>query len=381
MGFGEAIRTGFAKYFICSGRASRSEFWNYILFLSVALVPIQWAMQVAVTAAITLSSYEPKLVTTAAGVLLVSPSFSAMVRRLHDTGRSGFWALPFYAILVWRPDPDVSPAWFPSDWYLWMPLAAIALLLTVLIFLLLPSNEGDNKYGPNPLSAGKETKLEPSSRAMPSPTNLSTDAQISSQALPSTSSNKQQSPPVPEPDTPDYPNARIAIEYMGEVGDAWARITTLPDLYRNQFLQALEADPKKDQASLLILTKELHSSYEKVLNPYDDDNANEALAKAREISEDAENEFRKVYAVVGEGANADDILKKIMQKISQTDEVRAQHALANQGVEGRGQMPPSDMDTSYIGNTSSPTSKLRLWLAAILMAAVAAFAAFMDTQN
>lgn len=73
MDFVTAIKTCFSKYADFNGRARRSEFWFfYLLTFVVGWIPyIGWLASVA----------------------LIIPSFSVGARRLHDTGRSGWWQL------------------------------------------------------------------------------------------------------------------------------------------------------------------------------------------------------------------------------------------------------------------------------------------------
>lgn len=78
MTFQESIKVCFAKYADFSGRASRSEYWWFILFIILAGL------------AISLISQELSGLFTL-GTLL--PSIAAAARRLHDTNRSGWWQL------------------------------------------------------------------------------------------------------------------------------------------------------------------------------------------------------------------------------------------------------------------------------------------------
>ena len=116
-----------------------------------------------------------------------------------------------------------------------------------------------------------------------------------------------------------YPSAFIAIEYRSEVADAWSQMQKLPELYRDQFLVALDSDPKQDQDSLTKLVNRLFGSHEKVLNPYEDGAANEALAEAREISADAEAEFKRVYDMLGGKLSPEDILQQVHNKYWKPD--------------------------------------------------------------
>jgi len=81
MSFGKAIATCFSKYVVWKGRASRAEYWWFMLFTSL----VGWA-------AMTVSSVteQPTLYFLYSAVVFL-PSTSVMVRRLHDTNRSGWW--------------------------------------------------------------------------------------------------------------------------------------------------------------------------------------------------------------------------------------------------------------------------------------------------
>ena len=99
----QAIGACFKNYANFSGRARRSEYWwfcllNIILFI-IPIVNIIWAL------------------------IVFLPTIAACVRRLHDTGRSGWWFLLNF-----------------------VPIANIVLL----VFLLCDSQPGANQYGENP---------------------------------------------------------------------------------------------------------------------------------------------------------------------------------------------------------------------------------------
>jgi uncharacterized membrane protein YhaH (DUF805 family) len=85
MNFGQSIGTCLRKTFHYAGRASRSEFWWFMLFnLIVSLAASQ------------LDSGLSLLVT----VLLLLPCSSVSWRRLHDIGRSGWWLLIGFIPLI-----------------------------------------------------------------------------------------------------------------------------------------------------------------------------------------------------------------------------------------------------------------------------------------
>lgn len=78
MTFQESIKVCFGKYADFSGRASRSEYWWFMLFL--------------VLASLAISMISPILSGLfSIGTLL--PALAAATRRLHDTNRSGWWQL------------------------------------------------------------------------------------------------------------------------------------------------------------------------------------------------------------------------------------------------------------------------------------------------
>ena len=113
MSFIESIKTVLSKYAVFNGRARRSEYWWYVLaygivytVLYVALVAPGLAEYSAATseylmagdAAAPMPAMPGSLTTgyiilSIAGLALLLPTLGVTVRRLHDTGKSGFWVL------------------------------------------------------------------------------------------------------------------------------------------------------------------------------------------------------------------------------------------------------------------------------------------------
>ena len=97
IGFGEAVRRGFAKYARFDGRASRSEFWWWRLAIALYyLSGLAVVLAVAATREAGVESSPPApavafLLLWMLGLLaLVVPSLALFVRRLHDAELSGW---------------------------------------------------------------------------------------------------------------------------------------------------------------------------------------------------------------------------------------------------------------------------------------------------
>ncbi len=87
MTFQESIKTCFNKYADFNGRATRSEFWWFVLFL--VLVSLGLSVISAILSALF-------------SLAILLPSITVSTRRLHDTGRSGWWQLiGFVPIIGW----------------------------------------------------------------------------------------------------------------------------------------------------------------------------------------------------------------------------------------------------------------------------------------
>ena len=87
MNFTQAVSSAFSKYAVFSGRARRSEYWYFFLFnllVSIVMAIIDRAI----------GSSVPGLLVSLA---LLLPGLAVLVRRLHDTSRTGWW---FFIVLV-----------------------------------------------------------------------------------------------------------------------------------------------------------------------------------------------------------------------------------------------------------------------------------------
>jgi uncharacterized membrane protein YhaH (DUF805 family) len=93
MSFGDAISSVLRNYATFSGRAPRSEYWYWALFILIVSV-IAMAIDLMVFSA---SGYNPVGTVVSLGLLL--PNISVAVRRLHDIDRTGWWFLIAFTII------------------------------------------------------------------------------------------------------------------------------------------------------------------------------------------------------------------------------------------------------------------------------------------
>ncbi|MFE2015519.1 DUF805 domain-containing protein [Streptomyces sp. NPDC059491] len=103
------------KYAVFNGRARRQEFWMFTLFNAIAAI-------IVAVVDMAIGSYPILYAIYVLAVLL--PALGVTVRRLHDTGRSGWW------ILI-----DLVPL-----------VGAIILI----VFLATEGESQQNGHGPNP---------------------------------------------------------------------------------------------------------------------------------------------------------------------------------------------------------------------------------------
>ena len=122
MTFTQSVKTCLTKYVVFSGRASRSEFWWFVLFSyagSLLLAFIETIINSSATG-------EVAILTTAFALATFLPSISVAVRRLHDRGRSGWW-------------------W----WIILIPMIGI---IVYLFWVITKGDEGPNQYGDDPVN-------------------------------------------------------------------------------------------------------------------------------------------------------------------------------------------------------------------------------------
>ena len=107
------------RYVEFTGRASRTEFWMFVLISVIVSIVLSiiggFAGDTARSALSSLYS-----------LAVLVPSLALGARRLHDTNRSGWWQL--------------------------VGLIPVVGWIVLIVFYVMPSDPGDNQYGPPPPS-------------------------------------------------------------------------------------------------------------------------------------------------------------------------------------------------------------------------------------
>ncbi len=138
-----ALESVFFKYFTLRGRASRAEYWWFVLFYTLALIAAIFMDVLQFTSA-DQSSLNPFSYTSVwFSLLTVIPMFTVTIRRLHDSGRSGLW---YFLFLV----PVVGG-------------------IIMIVLMVAPSEQDDNIYGPPPLAQLRATRPSGSGTARRDP--------------------------------------------------------------------------------------------------------------------------------------------------------------------------------------------------------------------
>jgi len=116
--FKETLTERYADF---EGRARRSEYWFFVLFSYISIIVVSVVFGI-------LGSMVSEVVGMIGlvGVMLALfvPQLAVYVRRLHDTGKSGWWIL--------------------------FGLVPLVGSIVLLVFLCTDSTPGSNQYGPNP---------------------------------------------------------------------------------------------------------------------------------------------------------------------------------------------------------------------------------------
>lgn len=114
MSFVDAVRSVLTQYAVFSGRSRRSEYWWYTLF----------AVVVSLVASQVDAALGSQVVSIILALALLLPGLGVSIRRLHDTGRSGWWLL--------------------------IGLVPVVGVIVLIVFYVQDSQPMTNAYGPSP---------------------------------------------------------------------------------------------------------------------------------------------------------------------------------------------------------------------------------------
>ncbi len=139
------------RTFALAGRATRGELISYLFASLLLSVPVSFVT------GLVLNHDAHMLAGNAVTLLLALPVPALLVRRFHDSGRSGAWVwLAVLSFTVWLARTAISAAWgmnarLSVDGWTWLvDWAVIIANLATIMLAMLPGTKGPNSYGPNP---------------------------------------------------------------------------------------------------------------------------------------------------------------------------------------------------------------------------------------
>jgi len=126
MGFVEAVTSFWSNYSKFKGRSRRAEYWWIQLFLVLTNLAVA-----AIDLALMGGDVDRFIANGGGGIVgliwilvTIVPALAVLVRRLHDTGKTGWWALIGFVPLIGG--------------------------IVLLVFTVLESDADKNKYGESP---------------------------------------------------------------------------------------------------------------------------------------------------------------------------------------------------------------------------------------
>ena len=164
------------QYADFEGRARRREYWWFAVFNALISMVLVIAMVVQMLMDIhngpgfedsdeldviyALFSSPFFYIYVAFYLAMLIPGIAVLVRRLHDIGKSGFWAFFVYGGTVLS---NVARVFSDTNIgaYLILGLTAMVILIISMVWLFTDSQQGPNKWGPNPKDEGNPSPEVP----------------------------------------------------------------------------------------------------------------------------------------------------------------------------------------------------------------------------
>jgi uncharacterized membrane protein YhaH (DUF805 family) len=128
MNLKEALQSGFIRFFDFDGRSTRAEVAWWWLFIGICWLSFNYLDRL----------FDTELFSFFFTLLIFLPTLALGARRLHDSGRSGYWQL-----LVLVPFGGLGSPSHPE-------YDSVALQVILAILLVLPGDRGGNFYGKDP---------------------------------------------------------------------------------------------------------------------------------------------------------------------------------------------------------------------------------------
>lgn len=145
-GIMECVKMFFKNYVNFEGRSRRAEYWKFVLFNIIAHIPfmvVYGMFSVAVVSDPNIANHPERLIASVGsigiiiialyglyGLACVIPNIAIMVRRLHDIGLSGYYALLLLLYFI--------------------PFINMLLGIAAIVLMCIDSKPETNEYGPSP---------------------------------------------------------------------------------------------------------------------------------------------------------------------------------------------------------------------------------------
>jgi len=154
MTFSESVKTVvLKKYGTFEGRASRSEYWWFFLFY--VLIQILGSIIFFTFSSETFEKYVGygylgyNPIDLSMAIILFIPNLAVTIRRLHDSGKSGWWLLsPLFAGFLSYFLDTIGQDLGGSAYFMFL-IPTVFMVLYFYYLMLKRSDIGENKYGHN----------------------------------------------------------------------------------------------------------------------------------------------------------------------------------------------------------------------------------------
>ena len=161
--FPQAVKLGFKNYFKFSGRATRAEYWWWLLFTVLAGI----VLAVVDTLTGTMGMFgDSGLLGGLFELGVIVPSLALGVRRLHDINRTGWWLLLVFGFfpIAAIGGGILLVSFFLLDNFLILTVLGFAMvigggilgligIIVLIVWAIKQGDTGPNKYGPDPRMA------------------------------------------------------------------------------------------------------------------------------------------------------------------------------------------------------------------------------------